>query len=158
SPRAMGRTMNTARLTPAKSVSVALVALVLAIGIVSPQIARAGDEGSSSPEPATESAAAAAPPAAAATPQLPAYCSGTNDPAKPSWPDPTGAATGVWATPAGDGKGDVPESLKVTDLYDRVAHNLVSINFVWALITGFLVMFMQAGFMFVETGLCRAKN
>ena len=28
----------------------------------------------------------------------------------------------------------------------------------WVLICGFLVMFMQAGFMFVETGLCRAKN
>ena len=29
---------------------------------------------------------------------------------------------------------------------------------VWTLIAGFLVMFMQAGFMMVETGLCRAKN
>jgi Amt family ammonium transporter len=28
----------------------------------------------------------------------------------------------------------------------------------WTLITGFLVMFMQAGFAVVETGLCRAKN
>jgi len=64
----------------------------------------------------------------------------------------------VWATPAGDGKGDVPGSLSVADLYDRVAHNLYSINYVWALVAGFLVMFMQAGFMFVETGLCRAKN
>ena len=35
---------------------------------------------------------------------------------------------------------------------------MISINFVWALVAGFLVMFMQAGFMFVETGLCRAKN
>lgn len=96
--------------------------------------------------------------AAAATPTLPGYFSATNDPAKPSWPDPTGAASGVWATPAGDGKGDVPESLKGTDLYDRIAHNLTSINFVWTLVAGFLVMFMQAGFMFVETGLCRAKN
>jgi len=101
---------------------------------------------------------AAAPAAAPAAPQLPAYFSSTNDPAKPSWPDPTGGATGVWATPAGDGKGDVPDQLKISDLYDRIAHNLISINFVWALVTGFLVMFMQAGFMFVETGLCRAKN
>jgi len=92
-------------------------------------------------------------------PQLPAYFTSTNgDPAKPTWPDPTGAASGVWATPAGDGKGDVPGSLSVADLYDRVAHNLYSINYVWALVAGFLVMFMQAGFMFVETGLCRAKN
>jgi Amt family ammonium transporter len=29
---------------------------------------------------------------------------------------------------------------------------------VWTLVTGFLVMFMQAGFMMVEVGLCRAKN
>ncbi len=28
----------------------------------------------------------------------------------------------------------------------------------WVLVAGFLVMFMQAGFMLVETGLCRAKN
>jgi len=89
---------------------------------------------------------------------LPSYFSATNDPAKPSWPDPTGAAAGVWATPAGDGKGDTPDSLKITDLYDRLAHNMFSINIMWALVTGFLVMFMQAGFMFVETGLCQAKN
>jgi Amt family ammonium transporter len=95
---------------------------------------------------------------AAAAPQLPSYFSSSNDPAKPSWPDPTGAASGVWATPAGDGKGDLPETLKVTDLYDRITHNLFSINYVWALVAGFLVMFMQAGFMLVETGLCRAKN
>ena len=38
------------------------------------------------------------------------------------------------------------------------SHNLYSINYVWALVAGFLVMFMQAGFMMVETGLCRAKN
>src|SRR5439155_5936108 len=76
----------------------------------------------------------------------------------PPWPDPTDANSGVWATPAGDGKGDIPEKLSLQDVYDRMAHNLFSINFVWALVTGFLVMFMQAGFMLVETGLCRAKN
>jgi len=43
-------------------------------------------------------------------------------------------------------------------LADGVGHNRVSINFMWTLITGFLVMFMQAGFALVETGLCRAKN
>lgn len=96
--------------------------------------------------------------AAPAAPQLPAYFSSTNDPQKPSWPDSTGGAAGVWAAPAGDGKGDMPASLSLPDLYDRVAHNMFSINMVWALLTGFLVMFMQAGFMFVETGLCRAKN
>jgi Amt family ammonium transporter len=43
-------------------------------------------------------------------------------------------------------------------LAGNVGHNRVAINFVWTLITGFLVMFMQAGFAMVETGLCRAKN
>jgi Amt family ammonium transporter len=43
-------------------------------------------------------------------------------------------------------------------LSDSVGHNRVAVNFMWTLITGFLVMFMQAGFAFVETGLCRAKN
>jgi len=36
--------------------------------------------------------------------------------------------------------------------------NRAGINMMWTLITGFLVMFMQAGFAMVETGLCRAKN
>ena len=104
------------------------------------------------------SAAAAPAEAPAAAPNLPAYFTATSDPQKPAWPDPTGGASGVWATPAGDGKGDVPEQLKPTDLYDRILHNLYAINYVWVLIAGFLVMFMQAGFMLVETALCRAKN
>ena len=43
-------------------------------------------------------------------------------------------------------------------LADTVGHNKIGINFVWTLVTGFLVMFMQAGFALVETGLCRHKN
>jgi Amt family ammonium transporter len=39
-----------------------------------------------------------------------------------------------------------------------VDENRLGINFVWTLVTGYLVMFMQAGFALVETGLCRAKN
>lgn len=39
-----------------------------------------------------------------------------------------------------------------------VDENRLAINFVWTLVTGYLVMFMQAGFALVETGLCRAKN
>ena len=108
--------------------------------------------------PATAPAAPGAP-AAAPAPKLPPYFTATSpDPKTTLWPDPTGGNSGVWATPAGDGKGDVPEKMTIQDVYDRMAHNLFSINFVWALVTGFLVMFMQAGFMMVETGLCRAKN
>src|SRR5262245_61223038 len=112
-----------------------------------------GAQGTQPPAAGSEPAKAEAPEAA---PNLPSYFTATNDPQKPAWPDPTGGASGVWATPAGDGKGDVPEQLKPTDLYDRIAHNLYSINYVWALVAGFLVMFMQAGFMLVETALGRA--
>ena len=112
------------------------------------------------PKAEAPAAAPGAPAAAAPAPKLPGYFTATSDDPKkpPPWPDPTGGATGVWATPAGDAKGDIPDKLSIQDVYDRMAHNLYSINFVWALVTGFLVMFMQAGFMLVETGLCRAKN
>jgi Amt family ammonium transporter len=43
-------------------------------------------------------------------------------------------------------------------LANAVGHNRVAINMMWTLVTGFLVMFMQAGFAMVETGLTRAKN
>src|SRR5256712_6642037 len=38
------------------------------------------------------------------------------------------------------------------------AADTVAINFVWTIVAGFLVMFMQAGFAMVETGFTRAKN
>src|SRR6184192_2634329 len=108
---------------------------------------------------AEEAPAPGAAVASAPAPKLPPYFTATSpDPKTTPWPDPTGANSGVWATPAGDGKGDIPEKLSIQDVYDRMVHNLYSINFVWALVAGFLVMFMQAGFMLVETGLCRAKN
>jgi Amt family ammonium transporter len=111
------------------------------------------------PAPAASPAAtAAAAPAAAATPaptpQQPdsvAYPPGAN----------AGTATDLaWPIPADstsvnpDGKGKVTND----ELIANVAHNKISINLVWTLVTGFLVMFMQAGFALVETGLCRAKN
>ena len=39
-----------------------------------------------------------------------------------------------------------------------VGQTRVSLNFVWTLVAGFLVMFMQAGFALAETGFTRAKN
>src|SRR6185503_5951758 len=36
--------------------------------------------------------------------------------------------------------------------------NDASLNLVWVLLAGFLVMFMQVGFAMVETGFTRAKN
>jgi len=104
------------------------------------------------PTLAADPAPAAGTVAKDAAPALPAYFSGV------SAPDPTGGSAGVCAAPAGDGKGDNVAKQTTGDLYDRVAHNMFSINMVWTLIAGFLVMFMQAGFAMVETGLCRAKN
>jgi len=55
-------------------------------------------------------------------------------------PDATGALTGS------------------TTAEEAPGHYRISINIVWTLLTGFLVMFMQAGFAMVETGFTRAKN
>src|SRR5215475_11791283 len=130
--------------------------MLMVVGLSLAQEAKPAEEAAKAEAPP---AAPGAPAAAAPAPKLPPYFTATSpDPKTSLWPDPTGANTGVWATPAGDGKGDIPEKLSAPDLYDRILHNLYSINYVWALIAGFLVMFMQAGFMFVETGLCRAKN
>lgn len=75
------------------------------------------------------------------------------------WPDAGGGAAGYWTTPGAGPVGDgEPSEMTPDKLYDRIAHNLFSINVVWVILGGCLVMFMQAGFMLVETGLCRAKN
>jgi ammonium transporter, Amt family len=109
--------------------------------------------------PAAEKPAEAKP---EAPPTLPPYMTATSPPdaKEPFWPDPMGLNSGYWATPSGDPTkgGDDPSKLTNQDLYDRVVHNMYSINMVWILICGFLVMFMQAGFALVEGGLCRAKN
>src|SRR4051794_35656377 len=46
----------------------------------------------------------------------------------------------------------------IADLTKQITDTQTAVNFVWTLITGFLVMFMQAGFALVETGMTRAKN
>src|SRR5438445_712189 len=46
----------------------------------------------------------------------------------------------------------------IGDLANLAGQNKIAINFVWTLICGFLVMFMQAGFAMVESGLPRVKN
>ena len=53
---------------------------------------------------------------------------------------------------------DSKAGLTLADVVNMVGQNRIAINFVWTLVTGYLVMFMQAGFALVETGLCRAKN
>ncbi len=69
--------------------------------------------------------------------------------------DPGGSITGtVNDVPVGDAK----TGLTLGDVANQVGQNKIGINFTWTLITGFLVMFMQAGFAMVESGLCRVKN
>ncbi len=69
--------------------------------------------------------------------------------------DPGGTVTGtVNDVPVADPKA----GLTLGDVANQVGQNKIAVNFVWTLITGFLVMFMQAGFALVEAGLCRVKN
>jgi Amt family ammonium transporter len=69
--------------------------------------------------------------------------------------DPAGTVTGtVSDIPVSDMK----KGLTLADLANAVGQSIIASNFIWTLVTGFLVMFMQAGFAIVETGLARAKN
>jgi Amt family ammonium transporter len=49
-------------------------------------------------------------------------------------------------------------AVAVDAVAQSASRSYFSINFVWVLVAGFLVIFMQAGFALVETGLIRAKN
>jgi Amt family ammonium transporter len=69
-------------------------------------------------------------------------------------PDPSGTNTGTVNDISAAKAGEPTAS----EIAAQVGKNKVAINMVWVLITGFLVMFMQAGFAMVETGLTRAKN
>ena len=84
------------------------------------------------------------------------------EPSGPPPADRTGNGTGTGADLAGVAPGTLtaddftaaadkePFALKLSDL---VAQNRLGINFTWLLVTGYLVMFMQAGFALVEVGL-----
>jgi Amt family ammonium transporter len=103
------------------------------------------------PPPAT---AAAPPPPSTDSPLdlKPAAAPSSDDLAKG---DPGGIKTGT----ANDViVSDTKKGMTLADVINQAGQNRIAINFTWTLITGFLVMFMQAGFAIVETGLCRAKN
>src|SRR5215831_19221985 len=114
--------------------------------------------------PAPETPPVAATPAAASTPITDADLKAVAapDPKVRANGDPSGDTTGnvsdiAVADPITD-KTPKAKGLVIGDVLNQIGQNKVAINFVWTLITGFLVMFMQAGFAIVETGLCRAKN
>src|SRR5881396_2746647 len=106
----------------------------------------------------------ATPPAAAPVPITDADLKGIEAPKadKRAAGDPDGGLTGTVsdvavADPITD-KTPKAKGLTIADVVNQVGQNKIAINFMWTLVTGFLVMFMQAGFAIVETGLCRAKN
>src|SRR5437763_16459856 len=90
--------------------------------------------------PAAAPAAAAPPPSAAELKDAAAKAP-TTDQLKAG--DPGGSMTGTVAdVPASDTK----TGLTLGDTANQVGQNKIAINFVWTLVCGFLVMFMQAGF------------
>jgi len=112
------------------------------------------------PTPAPAAPAAAAAPAAPAPPPVAITDQDIKNIAAPAADarakgDPDGSLTGTVADVV---VADSKKGMTVADLANQEGQNRVAINFVWTLVTGFLVMFMQAGFAIVETGLCRAKN
>ncbi len=124
-----------------------VAALFLAAGTLLPAMA------ADAPIPG-DNAVAAAPPAAPAAAPVPV-------------PDPSGVNTGgvadIYGMSAGaptdnDMKAMAAKEPLAAKVADGVGHNRISINIVWTLVCGFLVMFMQAGFAMAETGFTRAKN
>ncbi len=130
------------------------------VSLASPLLAAAADE--------------AAAPAAAPVAQAP----------EPK-PDPAGIATGnkdnaldaagnafVVSEPTDTKAPDYADKKKEFDEYQKqaakeplavklanaVGHNHVAVNFNWTLLTGYLVLFMQAGFALLTCGLVRRKN
>jgi len=109
------------------------------------------------PPPAPAAAPAATPPPAPPKPIMDADLKSIDVP-KPevrAKGDPDGSLTG---TASDVSVSDSKKGLTIGDLVNQAGQNKIAINFVWTLVCGFLVMFMQAGFAIVETGLCRAKN
>jgi len=71
---------------------------------------------------------------------------------------PTAASVPNYTKPDPDKATTKELATAVDAVAQSASRSYFSINFVWVLVAGFLVIFMQAGFALVETGLCRAKN
>jgi ammonium transporter, Amt family len=99
--------------------------------------------------------AAATPAASPTTAELAADAAKAPTTADLAKGDPGGTITGtINDVPVADSKA----GLTLGDVANQVGQNKIAANFIWTLVTGFLVMFMQAGFAMVESGLCRVKN
>ena len=99
--------------------------------------------------------AAATPAASPTTAELAADAAKAPTTADLAKGDPGGTITGtINDVPVADSKA----GLTLGDVANQAGQNKIAANFIWTLVTGFLVMFMQAGFAMVESGLCRVKN
>ncbi|MBF0568917.1 MAG: ammonium transporter [Nitrospirae bacterium] len=120
------------------------------LSTVVPALVSAEDQGAPAPAASPVPAAAVSP---APTPPPKADPSGAN----------IGGAADVVGASAGAPTADDLKNMSANEplaakLADVSGHNRIAINFMWTLLCGFLVFFMQAGFALVETGFCRAKN
>ncbi|MBF0555192.1 MAG: ammonium transporter [Nitrospirae bacterium] len=120
------------------------------LSTVVPALVSAEDQGAPAPAASPVPAAAVSP---APTPPPKADPSGAN----------IGGAADVVGASAGAPTADDLKNMSANEplaakLADVSGHNRIAINFMWTLICGFLVFFMQAGFALVETGFTRAKN
>lgn len=68
------------------------------------------------------------------------------------------AAMAAGADPTGASYASATGSETIADVAVAASKAQYSANFVWVMITGFMVFFFQCGFAMVETGFCRGKN
>ena len=144
-----------------KIIKYATLPILLFHAVLAAGSLRAADDASPSVSPSASPATPAAAPSP--TPVAPDSTATANDDGTGvdlTWPAPAKADP---KTSLSTGEPTIDDAGKTTagansELVKNVAHNKISINVVWTLVTGFLVMFMQAGFALVETGLCRAKS
>ena len=125
---------------------------LLACCILALSLAVGGMAYAETPAAPAQPAAAPAPPATAELREAAAKAPTPADLAKG---DPGGTLTGNIADITVT---DAKAGPTMADAGNQIGQNKIAINFVWTLVCGFLVMFMQAGFAMVESGLTRVKN
>jgi len=125
---------------------------LLACCILALSLAVGGMAYAETPAAPAQPAAAPAPPATAELREAAAKAPTPADLAKG---DPGGTLTGNIADITVT---DAKAGPTMADAGNQIGQNKIAINFVWTLVCGFLVMFMQAGFAMVESGLTLVKN
>jgi Amt family ammonium transporter len=76
----------------------------------------------------------------------------------PATPDPTSPDFAAQKKAYGEFQAQMAKEPIAAKLADSLGHVRISTNFSWTLLTGYLVLFMQAGFALLTCGLVRKKN